>query len=123
MPELSLTKLGLGLNTKLLEGSSKGFSFSISGVRLSRLTVLLFLECDGLDLACFGIVRVPGGIGPSRSGKLAFWFFASLDSLVLLNRTLLFLCGVSAPELVGLLGFALLSALGSSEDISWYPWP
>jgi len=77
---------------------------------------LLVLECEGLTFVCLGAVKVLGDTAPSRNGKLDLVFVASLDSLVLLNRTLpRFWC---PPALVGRLGFALDSALGSSEDIS-----
>jgi hypothetical protein len=118
--EKFLAKLGLGLKTGLRTGSAKGFTFSVSGARLKRLVTLLFLECAGLTLVCFGAVRVLGDTAPSRKGDLDLLFEESLTSLVLLNRTLLFFCGGCPPALVGLLGVALESALGSSDESSMY---
>jgi hypothetical protein len=82
--------------------------------------MLWFLEFEGLAFVCFGTATAVGEGGPSCKGKLDLLFLASLASLVLLNLTLpRFVCGLP-PELPGLLGFALESALGSSEEISLY---
>ena len=115
-----LSTLGLGLNNGLRTGSAKGFAFSVSGVCLSEVLTLLFLEFEGLVFVCLGNVTVLGERDSSRKGKLILLFPELLASLVLLNLTLLRLLGGFPPELPGLLGFALESALGSSEEISLY---
>ncbi len=82
--------------------------------------MLWFLELEGFAFVFFGTVTAAGEGVPSCKGKLDLLFVVSLASLVLLNLTLPLFVGGLPPELPGLLGFALDSTLGSSEEISAY---